>query len=109
MRKNPLNAATLACVEPASNAIRMLEKQALYPQWRENDAWETADRGRETIRQEFPDARFVSHSAFHLAYRERRRQDATVLPPDSHHSRVSLSWETRYTQGKRGTMQQRRI
>ena len=109
MRKNPLNAATLACVEPASNAIRVLEKQALHPQWRENDAWKTADQGGETIRQAFLDVRFVSHNTFHSAYRERRRQEATVLPPDSHNYRVSLSWETRRTQGECGVMQQRRI
>jgi hypothetical protein len=74
MRKKTLSGATLACVEPAFCAIRVLEKQAFHPQWREHDAWETADRGRETIRQEFPDVRFVSHSAFQSAYRERRKK-----------------------------------
>lgn len=75
MRKKTLSNATLACVESAYGAIRVLEKQACHPQWRENDAWETANRGREAIRQEFPDVRFVSHSAFQSAYRERRREE----------------------------------
>ena len=72
MRKKMLSDTTLACVESAYGAIRVLEKQALHPQWRENDTWETIDQGRESIRQEFPDVRFVSHSDFQLAYRERR-------------------------------------
>ena len=94
MRKKTLSNTTLACVEPADRAIRVLEKQALHPQWRENDAWETADQGRETIRQEFPDVRFVSHSDFQSAYGEQRRQGAKTLSRCSDDRRVSLSWDT---------------
>lgn len=94
MRKDKLSDATLACVEPADCAIRVLEKQALHPQWRENDTWETADQGRETIRQEFPDVRFVSHRDFQFAYGERRRQGVKALHRSSDEHRVSMPWET---------------
>jgi hypothetical protein len=79
IRKNPLRTATLACVEPAYNALRLHEKQASHPRWRKNGVCERADQGRETLRLDFPDVRFVSHSAFHSVYQERRRQDVQVL------------------------------
>lgn len=75
MRDNlTLEETTLACVLPGYNAVLVLEKRAVHPQWREDDGWETAELARTEIKNEFPDVQFVCRRDFQDAYAKRKRQ-----------------------------------